>query len=111
MKSKVAEHSGRSWYVEHLEARETIELKPCEVCGSTRNIDIHHKDGNWHNNDPGNLQCLCRSCHLRAHKKKGVCKICGKPVKGHGYCNKHYIRYKKYGDPMFRKYNTRGVEL
>lgn len=30
------------------------------------------------------------------------CKLagCGKPKKGLGYCNAHYIRFKKYGDPL-----------
>lgn len=32
---------------------------------------------------------------------KPTCKIqgCESPVEGHGYCNKHYRRWKKYGDP------------
>lgn len=75
--------------------------KVCEVCGSTKNIDVHHKDGNWQNNHPSNLVTLCRSCHSKQHKQKRTCKLCGEPVKGHGYCNMHYIRWKKYGDPMF----------
>jgi hypothetical protein len=30
-----------------------------------------------------------------------ICSIegCNHEYKGHGYCNKHYIRFKKYGDP------------
>lgn len=39
--------------------------------------------------------------------KKGIYKICGKPQKGYGYCNKHYIRFKKYGDPLYTKYRTK----
>ena len=71
----------------------------CEICGSTKSIDVHHKDGNYQNNEPSNLQVVCRSCHMKLHRPKPTCKICGKPVKGHGYCEKHYQRYKKYGDP------------
>lgn len=73
----------------------------CEICGATENIDVHHKDGNYQNNSSDNLVTLCRSCHMKIHRKKAVCVLCGKPVKGHGYCNMHYIRFKKYGDPLF----------
>jgi len=26
-------------------------------------IDIHHKDGNHHNKEDGNIECLCGNCH------------------------------------------------
>lgn len=89
----------------HASARKIAYLieereKVCSICGSTRNVDIHHKDGNYHNNSSDNLIALCRSCHNKEHHKKGVCKLCGKPMKGYGYCNMHYIRWKKYGDPL-----------
>lgn len=72
----------------------------CERCGSTRNVDVHHKDGNFSNNTPENLVVLCRSCHAKEHQHKSLCKICGKPAKGHGLCEKHLIRYRKYGNPL-----------
>lgn len=37
----------------------------------------------------------------KKNKTKKVCKICGEKHKGLGYCNKHYLRYKKYGNPLF----------
>lgn len=45
--------------------------KVCEKCGSTRNIDVHHKDGDYHNNTPDNIMILCRSCHIKIHRKNG----------------------------------------
>jgi hypothetical protein len=74
--------------------------KVCQLCGATKNVDVHHIDGNYQNNTPDNLMIVCRSCHMKLHNKKSVCKICGKPIKGHGYCNVHYIRYKRYGNPL-----------
>lgn len=74
--------------------------KVCEVCGSTTNIDVHHKDSNPNNNDENNLLLVCRRCHMKIHRQKSVCNLCGKPVKGYGYCNMHYIRWKKFGDPL-----------
>ena len=77
--------------------------KKCERCGSSSYVDVHHKDGDYTNNNPNNLICLCKSCHLKEHRHRNYCVICGKPVKGHGYCCKHYQRWKTYGDPMFTK--------
>lgn len=33
-----------------------------------------------------------------------LCSIdgCGGPVRGHGWCNKHHLRWRKYGDPLTR---------
>lgn len=39
----------------------------CEICGSTENLCVHHKDENRHNNHPSNLQTLCRKCHTKEH--------------------------------------------
>ena len=77
---------------------ETIIKAPyrCAICGEEhKKLDVHHIDGNFNNNTPENLIYLCRSCHLKQHHKKAKCIICGKDAKGHGYCNKHYLRFKK----------------
>ncbi len=80
--------------------------KKCVLCGSTNKIDVHHKDGDFHNNSVENLIVVCRSCHLKLHRQKSECVICGKPVKGHGYCEKHYQRWKRYGDPCHAPWST-----
>ena len=38
----------------------------CERCGSTQDLQIHHKIPRWAlgSNDPDNLQVLCRHCHM-----------------------------------------------
>lgn len=78
----------------------------CELCGSTKNIDVHHKDGNYRNNSIENLIVVCRSCHMKLHRPKALCKICGKPAKAYGLCDKHYQRWKKYGDPEHQPWST-----
>lgn len=85
-----------------LEEREKI----CELCGSTTNVDIHHKDGNFHNNSSDNLMVVCRSCHMKLHRPKSMCRICGSPAYAHELCNKHYLRFKKYGDPEHQPWST-----
>jgi len=47
----------------------------CEMCGSTRRLSIHHRDGNGRNttnpnNSIENLQTLCNSCHCLLHARK-----------------------------------------
>ena len=39
----------------------------CEECGTGLNLHVHHKDRDWANDDPSNLQTLCASCHLKLH--------------------------------------------
>lgn len=39
----------------------------CSTCGTTTGLHVHHKDRNWANDDPTNLQTLCASCHLKLH--------------------------------------------
>lgn len=86
-------------------ARKIIPHGSCNRCEKPDARDVHHKDGNYLNNSLENLERICRSCHLKEHRQKGSCKICGKPMKGKGYCEKHYQRFKKYGDPMLTKTN------
>ena len=45
----------------------------CVRCGSDMNLIVHHKDRSGrgkteHNNNPANLETLCRSCHLKEHR-------------------------------------------
>lgn len=45
--------------------RARYHRKPaCEECGATENLHTHHRDLNWRNDDPANLQTLCPDCHL-----------------------------------------------
>jgi len=94
-----------SWMTAHYHARNLKPPGPCERCGKPNGSDVHHKNGDWQDNSPENLERLCRSCHNREHRPRAACSICGKPVKGYGYCDKHYQRFKKWGDPLMVKQN------
>ena len=72
-------------------------------CGAPDALDVHHRDGDPWNNVATNLERICRSCHNLEHHRRGSCVICGKSHKGHGFCNKHWIRWKKHGDPLAYK--------
>lgn len=93
------------WSTAHYHARKLVPKGPCSRCEKPVAIDVHHKDGNHLNNLAENLERICRSCHNLEHKQKSSCKICGKPMKGLGYCEMHYQRFKKHGDPLAIKDN------
>lgn len=88
------------WSAAHSVARSLVPKGPCNRCGKPEALDVHHRDGNHLNNSLENLERICRGCHNLAHKQKGSCVICGKPQKGYGYCDKHYQRFKRHGDPL-----------
>ena len=93
------------WSTCHSRAREIVKKGSCCKCGVMNAKDVHHKDGDWRNNSANNLERICRSCHNLVHKRKKLCRICGKPQKGFRLCVKHYQRFKKYGDPLLTKDN------
>lgn len=47
--------------------RELCTKDACERCGSKKNLLVHHKDGNRYNNNPLNLERLCKRCHQIEH--------------------------------------------
>lgn len=40
------------------------EITPCVLCASYRS-ERHHIDGNTANNEPENIICVCRKCHMK----------------------------------------------
>lgn len=82
------------WMTGHYHARKEVAPGPCSICGKPDATDVHHKDGNYRNNSKTNLIRLCRSCHMKEHRPKRLCRICGGSVKGLGLCNKHYLQFK-----------------
>lgn len=95
-----------------LRARaEKYRGKKCQLCGAMDRLQVHHLDQNPANNTPENLTTLCASCHSKWHwthgkkslKRQAVCKICGEPARKLDMCQKHYQRFKKYGDPLLTK--------
>lgn len=83
-----------------------VGFDDCQKCGEKKNLDVHHIDGDPFNNELTNLTLLCRSCHIREHRGR-KCSICENKHKGLGFCDKHYQRFKKFGDPYMTKYGRR----
>jgi len=72
-------------YLHRVVYKENRLQKICQKCGSTKFVDIHHKDKNTDNNDIKNIMVLCRKCHKQEHLKgykpkrvKVICEYCGK---------------------------------
>jgi len=53
----------------------------CENCGTTADLEIHHKNRVWSDNSPANLATLCSTCHMRLHHQNGD--IPAPPAKTH----------------------------
>lgn len=98
-------YSIKTWIRKYLLEKANYK---CELCGwgkqnpysQTIPLEIHHKDGNWKNNRPENLQVLCPNCHSLtqnykilnkgnsdrersdtiARKKFNICLDCGKMI-------------------------------
>lgn len=109
----------QSWSDAHTTARKVNELfndnqDTCELCGKVGRVDVHHIDENPQNNNPSNLQVLCRSCHMKIHRSRKICIVDGcnnfSSCK-EGYCDKHGYRYKRYGSPFIVKWNTKHTKF
>ena len=59
------------WDAGHCRAIRKFQLKPCEICGSIKS-ERHHKDGNYLNNSPENIQFLCRHHHMLIDKRTKI---------------------------------------
>ncbi len=83
----------------------------CERCGATDVLSLHHIDRNPKNNRRSNRMTLCGSCHTRWHWEHGKtmpkhdrsCEVCGMPARKSRWCQKHYQRFRKHGDPCLTK--------
>ncbi|MCK5613525.1 HNH endonuclease [Candidatus Pacearchaeota archaeon] len=54
------------WKKSHYESRK-LRGDSCEACGLSDSLHAHHVDGNPDNNNPENIQTLCRWCHAFRH--------------------------------------------
>lgn len=39
----------------------------CDRCGGTEGLHAHHRDLDFRNDDPENIETLCATCHLEGH--------------------------------------------
>lgn len=47
--------------------RHLVVVESCEICGSTDNLVVHHRNHNHEDNRVENLQVLCKKCHQKHH--------------------------------------------
>ena len=89
----------------------------CESCGKVpqrqRDLHAHHINKDWTDHRPENIKTLCVGCHLKLHTNPPPpCVVCGAKSRKHKMCQKHFQRWKKYGDPLLtRKVGGRGCEI
>lgn len=72
----------------HYRSRRLVPPGPCQKCGNPNGTDVHHIDRDWSNNDPSNLERVCKRCHGGLHVRE----LTHCP-KGHEYDERNtYIR-------------------
>ena len=89
-----------------------LKKKNCEICrASDKRLTLHHKDRNWRNGDPSNIQTLCSSCHTSLHHanaeivpraKERPCAFCQRPIWGRSVCNTCRTQIRRNGKPSPR---------
>ena len=53
-------------------ANRLYKASECSLCGSTRRVQRHHRNGNLKDNSKENIQILCQTCHTKEHMKSGT---------------------------------------
>ena len=66
-----------------------IFKEECMICKSNKNLETHHINNNFNDNNPKNLMMLCSSCHHRIDNR-----IKNIPVKAIGTGNP-YLKHKE----------------
>lgn len=69
-----------SWSTAHHHARKACPPGPCARCGTPCRTDVHHRDDDWRNNAPANLERLCRSCHIKEHRDRTPARRMGRSL-------------------------------
>lgn len=73
---------------------------PCQICGDTKNLHVHHKDRNKHNDSLDNLLVVCSQCHSSIHAH-GL--VMPKGIKW-GKCGKRLVyNNNEYKKPIIQK--------
>lgn len=93
-----------------------ISSRPCAHCGAaSREWAYDHDDPEElsderygaYSLDPAHYLPMCHSCHKRFDAKEYVAPLCRVEGcewttyrGGHGWCSRHYGRWRRYGDPL-----------
>ena len=70
-KHAIYKKDGGKWGYKNYFMYKRQKKKFCEICNSTKNLHIHHKDKNKRNSNEDNLITVCCKCHYNYfHKPK-----------------------------------------
>ena len=72
-------YGSRQWKA--IRARVRREQPTCTVCRHAPTTDVHHRDGDWRNLAPSNLQGVCRHCHLSLTAEQHNARRSGRPMR------------------------------
>lgn len=61
-----------------------LNIGPCQRCGSTKSVERHHINGDTLNNQPDNVEFVCRRCHMKVDGRLDKLIATGKVVRRKG---------------------------
>lgn len=78
----------------HYRARAATLATTCSMCGTKKNLHVHHIDRNVLNDAAENLQVLCAECHRAEHATPpptSSCAVCGTEFTAKSHRNRNKI--------------------
>jgi 5-methylcytosine-specific restriction endonuclease McrA len=67
---RYAGNGGDKWGYKDYRMLKHKKKDRCQLCGSSYDLQIHHRDHNPRNSSLENIVTLCRKCHFSFHRKK-----------------------------------------
>jgi hypothetical protein len=112
--------AAHSWIKNHFGKAVKCENKESNVLdfscsGKSNKFQWARKKGHRYSRSIDDYFQLCVSCHSKydSSPTTKICPIegCGKKVRRYGYCEKHGMRFKKWGNPLAVKVHDKPLKL
>lgn len=102
---------------EKRDERLEIDGHKCQSCGSTDDLQVHHKSYEHIGDEDveGELVTLCKTCHEKEHDQGVSCELCGGKQKvynvwGYDICGDCFTKWRRLSDTNREKFDEAKLE-